>query len=122
LRQALKDEHRTLQLAINFEIEDDRLVERIVGRRVCPNQHGEWHIAFNKPKNDGLCDVCGEALIQRPDDDEAHLRIRLQSYHKETEPLIGYYRGRGLLRSVSALGGFEEITEQIEKIFQEAQV
>jgi len=119
LYEALEKEKKTIQLVINFEIAIDHLVARILGRRVCPNQHGEWHIEFNPPKVEGKCDVCGEALVQRADDDENHLHIRMESYHQATEPLIGYYRGRGILHSINALGGFEEIAEQIEKVFQE---
>lgn len=120
LKQALMAENKTIQLVIYFEIEIELLIARILGRRVCPNQHGEWHIIFNPPKNEGKCDVCGVALIQRADDDENHLHIRLEAYHQDTEPLIGYYRGRGILQSVNADGGFEDIAAAIEEVVQQA--
>ena len=110
-----------IDAVVNFDIELTELVGRLTGRRVCPNGHGEWHLRFNPPKIAGRCDDCGELLIQRADDKENKIRTRLEVYRHETEPLIGFYEKRGLLKSVNALGDIAEIAKQIEEIFQAAQ-
>jgi adenylate kinase len=117
LEAALNKQVKPIDAVVNFEIDLGLLVERLVGRRVCPNGHGEWHIAFNKPRKAGRCDVCQARLIQREDDQEDRIRTRMATYSRDTEPLIGFYRERGLLHSINALGSFEEVTGQIERIF-----
>jgi adenylate kinase len=117
LHDALAAKGRPIDAVVNFEIDLALLVERLVGRRVCPKGHGEWHVRFNPPRTEGRCDVCGEALIQREDDQEERIRTRMETYRRDTEPLIGFYSGRGLLRSIDALGPLDEVTAQIEGIF-----
>lgn len=117
LEAALAEKQRPIDAVVSFEIDLGRLVERLVGRRVCPNGHGEWHVRFNPPRTEGQCDVCGEALIQREDDQEDRIRRRMEAYRNDTEPLIGFYRSRSLLRAIDALGAMEEVTGQIERIF-----
>ena len=119
LSTALQERKQPVDAVINFEIDLGKLVERLVGRRVCPNGHGEWHVRFNPPKQDSRCDVCGEALIQREDDQEARIRTRMDAYRHDTEPLIGYYGQRSLLHTINALGPLEEVTEQIGRIVAE---
>lgn len=119
LEEALAAKSRPIDTVVNFEIDLGRLVERLVGRRVCPQGHGEWHVRFNPPRTDNQCDVCGAALIQREDDQEDRIRRRMEAYRNDTEPLIGFYRSRGLLQSIDALGAMEAVTGQIEKIFAE---
>jgi adenylate kinase len=117
LEKALAARKRPIDAVINFEIDLTVLVERLVGRRVCPKGHGEWHVKFNPPKRAGRCDVCGEALIQREDDQEDRIRTRMETYRRDTEPLIGFYRERGLLHSINALGAMEEVSAAIEAAF-----
>ncbi|HKI99838.1 MAG TPA: adenylate kinase [bacterium] len=119
LEQALAAKAKPIDAVINFEIELGILVERLVGRRVCPKGHGEWHVKFNPPRTAGICDVCGEALIQREDDQEDRIRTRMETYRRDTEPLIGFYRQRDLLHGVNALGSMQDVSEQIEAIFAE---
>ena len=113
LEQALQEEGKPIDAVVNFEIDPGELVERLVGRRVCPNGHGEWHVKFNPPQTPGRCDVCGEALIQREDDQEERIRTRMETYQRDTEPLIGFYRQRSVLRAVDALGPMEQVSEQV---------
>lgn len=114
LEEALQARSKPIDAVVNFEIDPAKLVERLVGRRVCPQGHGEWHVQFNPPRSEGHCDVCGAALIQREDDHEDRIRARMEAYRKDTEPLIGYYRQRGLLHDVDALAAMEAVAGQIE--------
>jgi adenylate kinase len=117
LEAALEAKRQPIDAVVNFEIDLGELVERLVGRRVCPNGHGEWHVRFNPPRTEGRCDVCGEALIQREDDREERIRTRMETYKRDTAPLVEFYRERGLLRTINALGPLEEVTEAIAGIF-----
>ncbi|HUJ74638.1 MAG TPA: adenylate kinase, partial [bacterium] len=108
LEKALAERDMPLDAVISFEIDDQVLVERLTGRRVCPNGHGEWHIRFHPPKQAGKCDVCGAALVQREDDQEARIKTRFALYHNDTEPLKAFYDGRHLLHRINAQ---ESVTE-----------
>lgn len=103
-----------IDAAISFEIEEHELLDRLTGRRVCPNGHGEWHIRFHLPSNPGFCDVCHAPLVQREDDQESKIRVRLAAYRKDTEPLKKYYADLKLLRPVPADGPMAQITQQLE--------
>lgn len=116
LEKALTEKGKPVDAVVSFEIDLAELVERLVGRRVCPNGHGEWHVRFNPPKAPGKCDVCGAALIQREDDQEDRIRTRMETYRRDTEPLIDYYRERGTLRTVNALAPMDDVTGQIESL------
>ena len=85
---------------ISIEISDETIVERMAGRRVCEHCGATYHLVAVPPKTPGVCDKCGGKLIQRHDDEPETVLARLEVYHKETEPLKGFYAERGLLRSV----------------------
>ena len=102
-----------LDAVLSLEISDEEIVQRMVGRRVCPRCGATYHVTMNPPKQDGVCDVCGTALIIRPDDALETVRDRLHVYHEQTEPLKGFYEKLGLLRSVNSVGTFEEVTQEI---------
>ncbi len=118
LKMKLTEEGKPIDKVVNFDSELSRLVERLVGRRVCPNGHGEWHVKFNLPTVPGRCDVCGEALIQREDDSEDRIRTRFETYLQDTQPLIDYYGELDMLESVDAMSDFASITAHIEKILE----
>lgn len=118
LKMTLMEEGKPIDKVVNFDSELSNLVERMVGRRVCPNQHGEWHVKFNPPTVPRRCDVCREVLIQRKDDTEEHIRTRFEAYERDTKPLIDYYQKQGILESVDAMSDFESITAHIEKILE----
>ncbi len=82
-----------------IEVDTQDLVRRISGRRMCKNGH-VFHIVTKPPKAEGVCDVCGEPLYQRPDDHEETVHTRLEAYEQSTAPLIGYYEQKGVLRRV----------------------
>jgi adenylate kinase len=88
---------RRLTAALQMEAPDDVVVQRLSGRRQCPNGH-LYHEDFDPPKHEGFCDQCGKQLMRREDDDPDKVRTRLRIYHADTEPLIDYYDEQGLLR------------------------
>jgi adenylate kinase len=88
---------RRLTAVLLIEAPDDTIVRRLSGRRVCPKGH-VYHVEFNRPKHDGVCDIDGTRLVQRDDDREETIRKRLHVYHEQTKPLISYYEDRELLR------------------------
>jgi adenylate kinase len=99
LDEALKDVGKKLSAALLIDVGDDELVRRLAGRRVCvKNPSHIYHVEFDPPKHEGVCDQDGSRLIQRDDDKEETIRRRLQVYHSQTEPLIEHYDRAGLLR------------------------
>jgi adenylate kinase len=97
LAEALEESGRRLSAAIYIDADDDTVVKRLSGRYQCANGH-LYHVDFDPPKNEGFCDQCGRPLTRRSDDEPEKIRQRLETYHRETEPLIDYYDERGLLR------------------------
>jgi adenylate kinase len=103
---------RPLSAALQFVIDDEVAVKRLVGRRTCRRCQRPYNVEFHRPKVEDVCDFCGGELVHRHDDDESTVRHRLEVYHRDTEPLVEYYRQRGLLREVNADGYEEWITER----------
>jgi adenylate kinase len=95
----LEELHRRLSAAVMIDASDEEVLRRLGGRRSCPNGH-IFHVEFDPPKNEGICDVCGAPLEVRDDDKPDVIRNRLGLYHEKTEPLVDYYEGRGILRRV----------------------
>ncbi len=98
-----------LDAVVSYFLEPEELIKRNTGRRVCPKCDAVYHILMNPPKKGGICDRCGSALVIRADDREDVVRTRVETYEKQTAPLIKYYRERGLLKEVYASGLIEEI-------------
>ena len=92
----------TIDKVVNFVVPDDVVVQRLSGRRICPKCEAIYHVDNMPPKVAGVCDACKAALVQRPDDQPEKIKNRLVVYKKQTEPLIGFYRQRGLLIDVDA--------------------
>ena len=108
-----------LNLVIYFKIGEDEILKRLSGRRICPKCNRMYHIEFNPPKEDMLCDDCKVKLIQRKDDTPEVIKERIQVYYKQTQPLIDYYKNKHLLREVSAVGDKEAIQRNILEIVKE---
>ena len=102
--------------AVLLEVPEAVLLERLTGRRVCPVCHATYHVIFNPPKVPGICDRCGAALVQRPDDSEETVRTRLGVYQSETAPVTAFYDGRGRLRRVSGAGAVAAVTSRILEV------
>jgi adenylate kinase len=98
LEDALKRRGRRLNAALLIEVDDDEVVRRLSGRRICVKNQHLYHVEFDPPKRDGVCDQDGSRLIQRDDDKPETVRHRLEVYHEQTEPLIKRYDEEGLLR------------------------
>ena len=112
---------KRLDVVIDIKVQDEELVARLAGRRMC-KCGASYHVKFNPPKRDGICDVCSGELYQRDDDTESSVKTRLVAYYNQTHPLIDYYTDKGLLRTVSGTGDigdiFGEITVVIDKILE----
>jgi adenylate kinase len=100
---------------LNFDIPDSGVVERLSGRRTCKKCGVNFHILFNKPEREGICDACGGELYTRDDDKAEAIRKRLQVYRDQTAPLIEFYRRKGLLIDVDARPGIDEVVENFRK-------
>ncbi|GAA4073630.1 MULTISPECIES: adenylate kinase [Streptomyces] len=122
LDEVLKADGVKLDAVLDLEVPEDEVVKRIAGRRICRNNSAHvFHVAYNAPKADGVCDQCGGELYQRGDDTEETVRKRLEVYHSETEPIIDYYRAQGLVITISALGKVDEVTKKaMEALRREA--
>lgn len=89
-----------LDAVINLKVPMEKLMTRLTGRRVCKKCGSTFHVAFHQPKQEGICDNCGDPLVQRSDDTEKTVKNRLDVYEKQTAPLIDYYQKKGLLVDV----------------------
>ena len=112
LAEALEESGRRLSAALYIDADDETVIKRLSGRRQCANGH-LYHVEYDPPKNPGHCDQDGRPLMQRPDDEEDKIRTRLETYHRETEPLIDYYEERGLLRRFDGSRRPEEVHDLI---------
>jgi adenylate kinase len=104
---------RALSAAILIEVSDDEVVRRLGGRRTCVKEGHIFHIEFDPPKNDDICDVCGARLEIRDDDKPEVIRNRLETYHEKTEPLVSYYEHSGILRRVDGSREPDDVNDRI---------
>jgi adenylate kinase len=107
---------RELTAALVIEASDDEVVRRLGGRRTCVKEGHVFHVEFDPPKNEGICDICGARLEIRDDDKPEVIRNRLAQYHEKTEPLIAYYEDRGLLRRVDGSLPADDVTDRIRAL------
>lgn len=105
--------------ALELFSEDGEIIERLSGRRVCPDCGRSYHVKDNKPDVDGLCDDCKVELTIRDDDKEDTVKERLKVYHLQTEPLIDYYGKMGILRSVHVRGELEDVAAEVAKVLED---
>ena len=106
-----------LDRVIQLEVDEEALVERITGRFSCAACGAGYHDTFQRPKVEGVCDVCGATEFRRRDDDnEATVRARLEAYHAQTAPILPYYQRAGVLQGVDGMAEIDEVTRQIEEV------
>ncbi len=111
-----------LDAAILFEVDKDALVERITGRFTCDTCGKGYHDKFERPKVDGVCDVCGGTSFSRRADDTAKTVIdRLEVYNAQTSPVVAYYRKKGVLRSIDGMADIAEVERQINELLEDEQ-
>jgi adenylate kinase len=113
LEQALEKLERSVTAALLIEAPDDEVLRRLSGRRTCVKNGHVYHVEFDPPKNDGVCDQDGSRLVQRDDDKAETVQKRLAVYHEQTEPLIQWYDERGLLRRFDGTRTPEEVNSHI---------
>jgi adenylate kinase len=112
LKKILSEMDRKLDLVLELVVDDDEVVRRLSGRRTCRKCGRIWHVAFDPPAKDGVCDVCEGELFQRDDDREETIRHRLEVYQEQTAPLASFYADEGILVGIDATGPVEEVTER----------
>jgi adenylate kinase len=117
LDRMLQSKDMELDAAIEMQVDDEALVERISGRFACANCGKTYHDRFDPPKTPGVCDACGSTEFVRRDDDNAEtVRSRLEVYHRQTAPLADYYGGQGKLKTVDGMASMDEVTRQLEEV------
>ena len=117
LDEILAARNRSLSYVIELAVDEDALVERIVGRFTCGNCGEGYHDTFKQPAKDGVCDVCGSAEFKRrPDDNEDTVRTRMQEYRAKTAPILPIYEARGIVRKVNGMGSMTEVNDAIEAV------
>lgn len=112
LTEALKKNSDKLDFAVNVDVPDENIVNRMSGRRACAKCGGTFHIKYNPTKVEGVCDLCGGELYIRDDDKPEIVSKRLVAYHDQTQPLINYYENEGILKNVDG-------TQNVDKVFED---
>ena len=116
LDKALNAQNESVDYAINVEVPDENIINRMSGRRACVGCGATYHIQFNPTKVEGVCDVCGEKLILRDDDKPETVKNRLSVYHEQTQPLIDYYAKKSILAEVDGTKDMEDVFNAIVEI------
>jgi adenylate kinase len=116
LQPMLTQMGKKIDHVINMVVDPEELVRRLTGRRTCKNCGAMFHLLFQPPKKEEICDRCGGILYQRADDKEETIRTRLKEYEKQTAPLIQYYQSKKTLRSIEGGGGPDQIFDQIVRL------
>ena len=116
LDEALGQMGESLDYAINVDVPDEHIVNRMSGRRACVGCGATYHMVYAPTKKEGVCDVCGAELILRDDDKPETVQKRLSVYHEQTQPLIDYYKGKGILKDVDGTKDMDVVFQAITDI------
>ena len=108
-----KEIAKPVEIVINLVVEFETLADRITGRRMCKNCGAIYHVRNHPSQVEGICDVCGSPLIQRADDTEEQLRVRLNEHVKNTKPVLDYYREKGLVVDINATRSIDEVWNDV---------
>ena len=119
LDKALSANGESVDYAVNVEVPDENIINRMSGRRACVGCGATYHIQFNPTKVEGICDACGEKLILRDDDKPETVKNRLSVYHEQTQPLIDFYAKKGILKEVDGTMDMNDVFAAIVKILGE---
>jgi adenylate kinase len=112
LDEILRELATELDVVLELVVDDGEVVRRLSGRRTCRRCGHIWHVDFDPPSADGICDNCAGELFQRDDDQADTVRHRLEVYYEQTAPLIGYYAEQGILVGIDAMGPVDDVTER----------
>ena len=115
LEDLMKKSGKKLDKVLSFDVPDELIIQRIAGRRVCPKCGASYHIEFNSPKEEGICDACGSNLIIRKDDNADTVKNRLENYHNQTAPLIDFYKDMGVFAQID---GSQELNKVTKDMFE----
>ena len=115
--EAMEQQGVEIDWAVNLEVEDQTIIDRMSGRRTC-ECGATYHVVNNPPKTEGICDVCGKELTIRKDDAPETVKARLETYHAQTEPLIAFYNERGKVKTVENQPTIEATTAEIYKALE----
>ncbi|MCA0170875.1 adenylate kinase [Bacillus sp. RAR_GA_16] len=118
LETILSDLGKKLDYVINIAVEEDQLMQRLTGRRVCRNCGATYHAVFNPPKEEGVCDKCGGELYQRDDDKEETVRTRLEVNKQQQQPLLTFYEGKGYLETIDGNRDINEVFEDVDQLLK----
>lgn len=118
LTEALKARGEAIDFAIDIEVPDENIVTRMSGRRACLGCGATYHIKYNPPKTENVCDACGGELVLRDDDKPETVQKRLDVYHEQTQPLISYYTEAGVLKELDGTQDIDVIFEQIKELLK----
>lgn len=116
LEKLLAEMGRRLDYVINIEVDKSILMERLTGRRICKSCGATYHLVFNPPANEGVCDRCGGELYQRADDNEETVQTRLEVNIQQSQPLITFYEGKGYLRNLDGQQPIDKVFADIEEL------
>lgn len=119
LDEALTKLGDKIDYAINVDVPDENIINRMGGRRACVACGATYHVVYNAPKTEGICDVCGKELIIRDDDQPETVKNRLNVYHEQTQPLIDFYEAKGVLKSVDGTVDMKDVFAAIVEILGE---
>ncbi len=118
LDEALEKNGDAVEFAIDIDVTDAEIISRMSGRRACVSCGATYHVETVPPKTEGICDICGAGLVLRDDDKPETVEKRLKVYHEQTQPLIDYYRAKGILKTVDGSIGLENVSKEIERIVE----
>lgn len=119
LDKALEAIHEKVDFAINVDVPDENIINRMSGRRACVNCGGTYHIVYAPAKKEGVCDACGGELVLRDDDKPETVKKRLDVYHEQTQPLIDYYNKKDILVDIDGTQEMSEVFDAIVKVLGE---
>ncbi|MDX8363056.1 MULTISPECIES: adenylate kinase [Bacillaceae] len=116
LEQLLHAMNSTIDFVININVDKSILLDRLTGRRICKNCGSTYHLVFNPPQQEGVCDKCGGELYQRADDNEATVETRLEVNIKQSEPLLNFYKQKGYLQNIDGQQAIDKVFVDIDKL------
>lgn len=119
LEEMLKGKGEKISKVLFFDVPDEVIIDRLSGRRVCSKCGAVYHVKYNPPKVEGICDLCGGSLVQRDDDKEEVVKKRLEVYRKQTQPLIEFYQDRSIIYRLDAGKGVEELFEEVKGLVRD---
>ena len=119
LKDIMEELNTKLDLALFIKVPEKELIKRLSGRRVCEDCGATYHVEFNPPEKEGICDKCGGNLIQRSDDTEETVKNRIEVNKEKTEKLIEFYDDKGILQTIESSGGIEEVFKKVTSVIEE---